>query len=134
MTRVLQSGGPYGACKAALEASSVTWAKDLEGSGVTVNVLLPGGPADTALIAGPVGGRAIPNFKAGKGPIGQEGKVVGGLLPPDIMAPPTLWLCADESSAYNGRRIVARDWDPDLPVAEALAAAMQPKGGDPLIM
>jgi NAD(P)-dependent dehydrogenase (short-subunit alcohol dehydrogenase family) len=133
-TMVLQSGGPYGACKAGLEANSVTWAKDLEGSGVTVNVLLPGGPADTALIPGTVGGRAIPGFQAGKGPLGQEGAVVGGLLPPEIMGPPVLWLCADESNGYNGRRVVARDWDPELPPAEAAANAMQPKAGPPLVM
>jgi NAD(P)-dependent dehydrogenase (short-subunit alcohol dehydrogenase family) len=34
---------PYGAAKAALEAMSAVWAKELEGSGVTVNVLVPGG-------------------------------------------------------------------------------------------
>ena len=39
--------GGGGASKAALEASCVTWAKDLEGTGVTVNVLVPGGPTDT---------------------------------------------------------------------------------------
>jgi len=133
-TMVLQSGGPYGACKAGLEASSVSWAKDVEGTGVTVNVLLPGGPADTALIQGAVGGRAIPNFQAGKGPLGQEGMVSGGLLPPEIMGPPVLWMCSDESNGYNGRRVVARDWDPELPPAQAVANAMQPKGGPPLVM
>src|SRR5262245_24777470 len=35
----------YGASKAGLEAMSVAWSKDLEGTGVTVNVLVPGGPA-----------------------------------------------------------------------------------------
>jgi NAD(P)-dependent dehydrogenase (short-subunit alcohol dehydrogenase family) len=37
----------YGASKAGLEAMSVAWSKDLEGTGVTVNVLVPGGPTDT---------------------------------------------------------------------------------------
>ena len=37
----------YGASKAALEAGSVSFAKDLEGTGVTVNILVPGGPTDT---------------------------------------------------------------------------------------
>src|SRR5258707_11053572 len=37
----------YGASKAALEASCVSFAKDLEGTGVTVNILVPGGPTDT---------------------------------------------------------------------------------------
>jgi 3-oxoacyl-[acyl-carrier protein] reductase len=134
ITMILQGGSPYGACKAALEACSVTWAKDVEGTGVTVNVLLPGGAADTALIPGVVGGRAIPGFKPGKGPLGQEGRVVGGLLPPEVMAAPALWLCADESNGYNGRRVVGRDWDPDLPPSEAVAMAMQPKHDAPLVM
>lgn len=89
MVRVGQ--GPYGPTKAALEASSRIWATELAGTGVTVNVLLPGGPCDTALIPGDaVGTRAAP-FKAGAGPRGQEGKVAG-LLPPAIMGPPALWL------------------------------------------
>jgi 3-oxoacyl-[acyl-carrier protein] reductase len=133
-TMAAQSGSPYGACKAALEASSVLWAKDLAGTGVTVNVLLPGGASDTALIPGPIGGRAMPGFKPGKGPVGEEGKVVGGLLPPEVMAAPILWLAADESSAYTGRRIVGRDWDPDLPPDEAVARAMAPKADQPTVM
>ena len=131
---VRMGGSPYGPCKAALEAASVSWANDLDGSGVTVNVLLPGGPADTALIPGAVGSRAIAGFRPGKGPVGQEGIVEGGLLPPDVMAAPILWLCADESNGVTGRRVVGRDWDPDLPTAEAVAIAVQPKGGAPLIM
>ena len=27
---------------------------------------------------------------------------------------------------FNGRRLVAKDWDPDLPAADAAARAMQP--------
>ena len=37
----------YGASKAALEASSAIWAKDLAGTGVSVNILVPGGPTET---------------------------------------------------------------------------------------
>ncbi|MGH6989318.1 MAG: SDR family NAD(P)-dependent oxidoreductase, partial [Stellaceae bacterium] len=37
----------YGAAKAALEASTASWAKELDGTGITVNVLVPGGPTDT---------------------------------------------------------------------------------------
>src|SRR5262245_48956666 len=47
MLRVL----PYGAAKAAFESLSAVWATELEGSGITVNVLVPGGPTDTPLIA-----------------------------------------------------------------------------------
>lgn len=133
-TMVLQGLAAYGSTKAALEVATVVWAKDLEGSGVTANVLLPGGPSDTALIpGGVVGQRANPAFRAGKGPGGDEGRV-GGILPAGIMVPPTLWLCADESSSYNGRRFVAKDWDEELPPAEAAARAVQAQHPTPRIM
>jgi NAD(P)-dependent dehydrogenase (short-subunit alcohol dehydrogenase family) len=134
VTMTLKTGTPYGALKAGLEALSVSWAKDAAEAGLTVNVLLPGGASDTGLIFGEVGKRAAPDFQAGKGPPGMEGNVAGGLLPPQIMAPPALWLCADESNAVNGRRVVARDWDPDLPAAEAAERAMQPVHAPPLVM
>src|SRR6202035_2161478 len=38
------------ALQAALESSTVIWAKDLGGTGVTVNALAPGGPANTRMI------------------------------------------------------------------------------------
>jgi 3-oxoacyl-[acyl-carrier protein] reductase len=120
-TMVMQGLAAYGATKAGLEAATVLWAKDLAGTGVTANVLLPGGPADTALIpGGTVGSRAMSGFRAGKGPRGDEGRT-GGLLPAEIIVPPALWLCSDESLDWNGRRFVAKDWDPDLPPAEAAA-------------
>jgi 3-oxoacyl-[acyl-carrier protein] reductase len=123
-TMVMQGLAAYGATKAGLEASTVMWAKDLEGTGVTANVLLPGGPADTALIpGGTVGTRARADFRQGKGPRGDEGRV-GGILPPEIMVEPTLWLCSNESQGVNGRRLVAKDWDPDLPPTAAAARAM----------
>jgi NAD(P)-dependent dehydrogenase (short-subunit alcohol dehydrogenase family) len=37
----------YGASKAGLEASCVSFSKDLEGTGVTVNILVPGGPVSS---------------------------------------------------------------------------------------
>ncbi|MEM1151805.1 MAG: SDR family oxidoreductase, partial [Pseudomonadota bacterium] len=133
-TMVMQGLAAYGSTKAGLEAATVQWAKDLEGSGVTANVLLPGGAADTALIpGGEIGSRAMKDFKAGKGAGGEEGRTAG-LLPADVMVPPTLWLCSDESAAYNGRRIVAKDWDPDLPPANAAEEATDPPAASPRIM
>jgi NAD(P)-dependent dehydrogenase (short-subunit alcohol dehydrogenase family) len=41
---------PYGPSKAALESMSVIWAKELEGTGITLNVLLPGGATNTGMI------------------------------------------------------------------------------------
>ncbi len=133
-TMVMQGLAAYGATKAGLEASTVLWARDLEGTGVTANVLLPGGPADTALIPGGViGTRAKAGFQAGKGPVGDEGRV-GGILPADVIVPPTLWLCADDSAMFNGRRLVGKDWDPEQPPIVAAARAMQPQGAAPRIM
>lgn len=121
-TMVYTASGIYGPCKAAVEASSRVWADELAGTGVTVNVLLPGGPADTALIPGPVGDRAA-KFVAGKAEPGGEGFVSGGLLPPQIMGPPMLWLASDLSDGVTGRRYVARDWDADLDPDAAAARA-----------
>ena len=133
-TMVMQGLAAYGATKAGLEAATVMWAKDLEGTGVTANVLLPGGPADTALIpGGGVGSRAQPGFRAGQGPTGDEGRI-GGILPAEVIVPPTLWLCADDSAAFNGRRIVGKDWDPDVDPEVARAKAMQPQAATPRIM
>jgi NAD(P)-dependent dehydrogenase (short-subunit alcohol dehydrogenase family) len=33
------------------ESMSAVWAKELEGSAITVNVLVPGGPTDTPMIS-----------------------------------------------------------------------------------
>ena len=70
MLRVL----PYGAAKATLESTSAVWAKELDGSGITVNVLVPGGPTDTPLIAD------------------ESGWPRDKMLRPEIMGPPTVWL------------------------------------------
>ncbi len=126
---------PYGPVKAAVEASTLVWAQELAGSGVTANVVLPGGPSDTAFIPGGKVGTRAPTFAAGKLATGMEGTNVNQfLLPADIMAPPVLWLASDASAAISGRRIVARDWDPDLPAQEAADRAMQPRSGLTVVM
>jgi NAD(P)-dependent dehydrogenase (short-subunit alcohol dehydrogenase family) len=95
----------YGASKAALEAMSVAWAKDLEGTGVTVNILVPGGPTDT------------PGFF----PPGKPRPPV--LLDPEIMAVPVVWLASPQSDGVSACRFIARDWDRTLPPTEAAARA-----------
>jgi len=106
MLRVL----PYGAAKAAFESMSAVLAKELDGSGITVNVLVPGGPTDTPLISDASG---WPRDK---------------MLRPDIMGPPTAWLVSDEASAFSGRRITAARWDASLPPEEAAQRASRPIG------
>jgi len=102
MLRVL----PYGATKAALESMSAVWAKELDGSGITVNVLIPGGPTDTPFIAD---GSGWPRDR---------------MLRPQIMGPPALWLLSDASGSVTGRRIVAARWDASLSGPEAAARAI----------
>ncbi len=106
MLRVL----PYGAAKAALELMSAVWAKELDGSGITVNVLVPGGPTDTPLIAD------------------ESGWPRDKMLRPEIMGPPTAWLVSDEAKNFSGRRITAARWDKTLPEAEAAMRASRAIG------
>ena len=106
MLRVL----PYGAAKAAFESMSAVWAEELAGSGVTVNVLVPGGPTDTALISDASG---WPRDK---------------MLRPEIMGPPAAWLVSDASADFTGKRITAARWDAKLSPDEAAAKASRAIG------
>ena len=99
---------PYGPSKAALEAATSGWAKDLEGTGVTANVLVPGGPVNTGFIP-----EAAP-FERAK------------LIQPEVMAAPICWLASAESDGVTDRRFVARNWDPALPRAQAASIAGGP--------
>jgi NAD(P)-dependent dehydrogenase (short-subunit alcohol dehydrogenase family) len=98
----------YGASKAALEALSASWAKELDGSGVSVNILVPGGPTDT------------PGFF----PPGQPRPPL--LLDPQIMGVPVVWLASAQSDGVSGYRFIARDWDASLPPAEAALRVRAP--------
>ncbi len=115
-TMVRKNFSPYGPSKAFLEAASRVWAQDLAGTGVTVNVLLPGGVVDTA--ADVTGVRT-------------EGRT---FQPASVMVPPLLWLVSDESNAHNGERFVASRWTEGLPLAERIAAARDSGTDAPRIM
>jgi NAD(P)-dependent dehydrogenase (short-subunit alcohol dehydrogenase family) len=101
---------PYGAAKAALESMSAVWASELAASGITVNVLVPGGPTDTPLISDASG---WPREK---------------MLRPQIMGPPIAWLMSDEANGVTGRRITAARWDAALAPAAAAERASRPIG------
>ncbi len=111
MLRVL----PYGALKAALESASAVWAAEHEGSGVTVNVLVPGGPTDTPFISD------------------GAGWARDTMLRPAIMAAPIRWLMSEASNGVNGRRFTAGAWDPSLPPDQAAKGAVRPIGWPELV-
>jgi len=84
---------PYGPSKAALESMSTIWAQELEGTGITLNVLLPGGATNTGMIPD--------NFPESKR---KE------LIDPVIMGPPAVYLASDDAGRINGQRIIALEW------------------------
>jgi 3-oxoacyl-[acyl-carrier protein] reductase len=101
---------PYGPSKAALEAMTVSWSGELDGTGITANALAPGGAADTAIVP------ASHNPDRSK------------LVAPERMVPPLLWLVSRESDGVTGRRFSAKDWDASLPPAQAAQTAGVPAG------
>jgi NAD(P)-dependent dehydrogenase (short-subunit alcohol dehydrogenase family) len=100
---------PYGPAKAGLEAWSASLAGELKDTGITVNVVVPGGPADTPM---------VPK---------ESGFDRARLIAPDRMAPPILWLCSQEGGSVTGQRFVAAEWDCAVPPAIA-AKARNPAG------
>lgn len=106
-TMIRRGYAPYGPSKAGLEAASRVWAQDLAGTGVDVNIYLPGGAADTDLLP----------------PSPDKKGADGNLLPADIMRRGVLWLCSDQSNGVTGGRFIARHWgDGDDAAANAQAA------------
>jgi 3-oxoacyl-[acyl-carrier protein] reductase len=97
---------PYGVTKAALDAASLIWAADLEGTGVTVNILLPGGMVDTD----------------GTRPSTPQRPT----LPVEVMNAAMLWLVSHESDGRTGQRFVGRSWPLDVPPAQAADLALEP--------
>ncbi|MDH3233515.1 MAG: SDR family oxidoreductase [Alphaproteobacteria bacterium] len=118
ITMIRKGYSPYGPTKAAVEAMSRVWAQDLAGTGVTVNVYLPGGATDTAI---------LPDMENKRGSDGN-------LLEPDIMRAPILWLCSDASNDHTGERYIARLWDDTLPPEKAAAQARDVHHEKPGIM
>jgi NAD(P)-dependent dehydrogenase (short-subunit alcohol dehydrogenase family) len=99
---------PYGPSKAGLEAMSLAHAREFEGRGVTVNVVVPGGPADTAMVPDDIGvDRAA-------------------LIAPAVLIRPMVWLCSNEAQDVTGNRYVAAQWDSALPPDEAERACRAP--------
>src|SRR5205085_1486795 len=99
-------GAPYGPSKAAHEAFIAVMARELEGTGVTANVLIPGGGVATNMTAGVRDARSQ--------------------LQPEVMQAPAVWLASEASNGINGRRLIAQFWDAELPLDDRLAKASGP--------
>jgi NAD(P)-dependent dehydrogenase (short-subunit alcohol dehydrogenase family) len=107
-TMYRKGGSPYGPSKAGHEAFIATIAQDLENTGVTANVLVPGGAANTNMIP------ASAPFDRAK------------LIQPEVMQAPVVWLASSASDGLNARRIIAARWDERLPIQERIAKATAP--------
>ena len=107
-----RQNSPYGVSKAAIEAETLIWAKDLDGTGVTVNSLIPGGAADTEFV-----------HMASRKELAAIGRA---LLPPSVMVAPVVWLASTLSDGITGARFVGKLWDESLPPNDAAAKAREP--------
>jgi len=85
---------PYGPSGAGVEALARVMAADLEGTRVTVNILLPGGATATGMVPDEI-----------------AAEVRERLLDPAIMGPPIVWLCSPEAAGVHNQRIVATEFD-----------------------
>jgi 3-oxoacyl-[acyl-carrier protein] reductase len=99
---------PYGGSKAANEAHLLAFAQELEGTGVTANVLVPGGAANTRMVS----------------PAQEPDR--SKLISPEVMIAPLVWLCSNESDKVTGQRFIGARWDKHLPPAEAAKRAGAP--------
>ena len=101
---------PYGPAKAALEAMSAGHAAEFAPDGVTVNIVVPGGPSDTPMVPDVAGYNRA------------------DLIAPSKMVAPILWLCSDAAGDVTGMRYVAANWDDTLPIADVRVACEAPIG------
>ena len=106
-----QGFSPYGPSKAALESETIIWSQDLEGTGITVNALLPGGATATGMI-----------------PEKVSPEIRSKLLAPDLVVPPLLWLASEASDDVTGKRIDASRWREGLDQSANVANAVDLAG------
>jgi NAD(P)-dependent dehydrogenase (short-subunit alcohol dehydrogenase family) len=106
---------PYGPTKAALEMATEIWAKEVAGTGLTINILNPGAGANT------------PGMAEEMRAASREGRVAK-LVEPDQMVPPLMWLVSAAADGVNGMRFDANLWDAGVAPATAAKAAGRPAG------
>jgi NAD(P)-dependent dehydrogenase (short-subunit alcohol dehydrogenase family) len=108
---------PYGASKAALEMATEVWAKEVEGTGLTINIVNPGAGANT------------PGMAEEMRVMSREGRSPR-LVEPEEMVPPLLYVVSHEADTVNGWRFDANLWDALLPPDESARRAGRPAGFD----
>lgn len=91
---------PYGPSKAALEMATEIWAKELAGTGVTVNIVNPGAGANTPGMAAEMRARSAAS-------------TVPLLVEPDDMVAPLLFVVSRAADGVNGFRFDANNWHED---------------------
>ena len=101
-----KGNAPYGPSKGAIEAETLIFAQDLEGTGVTCNSLIPGGAARTAFVP-------------------EHFLETRTLVDPAVMRAPIVWLASELSDGHTGERYVANRWDEALPPDEAAKGALE---------
>ena len=106
---------PYGASKAALEMATEVWAKEVEGTGLTINIVNPGAGANT------------PGMAEEMRQMSREGRAPR-LVEPEEMVPPLLYVVSREADDVNGWRFDANLWDLALAPPEAARRAGRPAG------
>lgn len=81
---------PYGPARAGAEALSRIMAADLRGTGITVNILLPGGATQTGML-----------------PAVQHRPAQLAVIDPAVMGPPIVWLASPHARDVHDARIIA---------------------------
>ena len=99
---------PYGPSKACHEALVALMARELKDTGVTANVLIPGGATDTNMLPP------------------ELGYSKATLIRPEVMQGPVVWLASDDSHSTNGLRFIAHHWDESLPIKQRIEIAGAP--------
>ena len=100
--------GAYGPTKAALEAHTLIMSHDLDDTGVSANVLVPGGMVNT---------RMIPRASG----IPRE-----NLIQPNVMISPVAWLASDASDGTTVMRLIGALWDENLPIEKCIEQSGAP--------
>ena len=112
VTMVRPGFAPYGPSKAALDTMTRIFSEELRGTGVTANILAPGGATDTPVI--PAEGRS------------------GHYLdrwPADVMNEALLWLISEAADDVTAARFIGKLWDPNDP-----DKAREDRGAPPQIL